>query len=146
MILTHVSRNVYGSLTPHVVNQRSLTSGRLTQQGRRYCWVLMYMGVMYMSMMFGVHRVAWADCPSWESTPKLGGPADAVVNVQEADRWRRYRAQRESERRLEARSPERVRRRYRLEHTQITDGCITTDQLVDLGRNLFLRRFSRAEG
>ena len=137
MILTHISRSIFGLVTSHVINRRSSVS----QWGYGCCWIL-----MSMSVTFGAQQSIWAECSPWESTPRLGGPADAVVNVQEADRWRRYRAQREAERRLEARSPKRGRRRYRIEHTQITDGCITTDQLVDLGRNLFLRRFSRAEG
>lgn len=90
--------------------------------------------------------LAQAECARIEETPHFGGAADAIVNVAEAERWRKYRGERERERRLEALNPKRVRQRYRLEREQIIEGCVSVNQLIDLGRNLFLRRFSRAEG
>ncbi len=81
-------------------------------------------------------------CPPWQPPPGLGGPADSVVSVEEAERWLAYRRDREQERLLEAWDPERVAATYRLDQTRIARGCVSLPELVDLGRALFLRRRS----
>ena len=101
-------------------------------------------------MVFAVNSTltneAYGECSAWDAPPRFGGAADALVSVEEVDKWRRYRSLRESERRSEALSPRRARARYRLEIDQVVEGCVNINALIDLGRNIFLRRFSRAEG
>ena len=89
---------------------------------------------------------ATAPCPEWTAPPGLGGAADAEVSLDAADRWKAFRAAREQERMLEAWDPARVTRRYRVEQRDIAAGCVSTDALIDLGRGLFLRSFTLAEG
>lgn len=85
-------------------------------------------------------------CPDRQWPASFGGPADAVVNVTEATKWRKYKLARRAETLEEARSPALVSRRFRLEYGDIAQGCVSLSQLVDVGRALFLRRFSHAEG
>ena len=84
-------------------------------------------------------------------TPRLwpaqfGGAADAVVDKIEAQKWHNYKQQRYEESLSEAKNPQSVQARYRLEFQEILDGCVSPNQLIDLGRALFLRRFSHQEG
>lgn len=76
----------------------------------------------------------------------LGGSADARVDELEAARWVKYREAREQERLEEALDPQRVISRFRLSLQEVLDRCIQLPQLIDLGRALFLRRFTRGEG
>lgn len=86
------------------------------------------------------------DCPPWHPPAGLGGPADARVDEAEAARWLDFRRAREEERLVEALDPARVAARYRVEQPAIAAGCYALADLVDLGRGLFLRRFTLAEG
>ncbi|MGK0359096.1 MAG: hypothetical protein ACI9U2_001392 [Bradymonadia bacterium] len=82
------------------------------------------------------------DCPAWTAPAGLGGPADAVLTLEEVQHWRDFRAAREQQRLLEAWRPAVVRARFRPERSD----CLTLAQRVDLGRALFMRAFSRSEG
>lgn len=85
-------------------------------------------------------------CPDLDAVPGLGGPADAELTLAAAQAQVAFRAAREEERMLEAWQPGVVRARYRLEQAWIDDGCVELDQLVDVGRGLFMRSFSLDEG
>ena len=93
-----------------------------------------------------VHVKAQKNCPPHERSARFGGPANAIVNLEEARRWQSYRRAREEERLEEAVDAERVIARYRLEQREIDRGCYDLSELVDIGRGLFLRRFTRREG
>lgn len=82
------------------------------------------------------------DCPAWTPPAGLDGPADAVLTLEEVQRWRDFRAAREQQRMLEAWRPERVRARFR----PTRGDCLTLAQKIDLGRALFMRVFTPAEG
>ena len=86
------------------------------------------------------------ECPPWTPPPGLGGAVDAEVSVEMAARWLDYRRAREQERLWAAYDPAAVAQRYRIEQAWIDAGCVTVPQLVDLGRALFLRDFTEAEG
>ena len=86
--------------------------------------------------------VARPDCPAWTPPAGLGGPADAVLTLEEVQRWRDFREAREQERMLEAWRPDVVRARLRPARSD----CLSLDEKVDLGRALFMRAFTRAEG
>lgn len=85
-------------------------------------------------------------CPPWTPPPGLGGVAHGIVDEVEARRWLAFRAAREQERLREALDPAGVAARYRVEQADIERGCVDTPALVDLGRGLFMRRFTLAEG
>ena len=68
------------------------------------------------------------------------------MNKIEAQKWHNYKQQRYEESLSEAKNPQSVQARYRLEFQEILDGCVSPNQLIDLGRALFLRRFSHQEG
>lgn len=85
-------------------------------------------------------------CPPWTPPAGLGGPAAAVVDEAEAARWRAYAAARHDERLREALDPAAIAARYRIEQADIDRGCVPFGDLVDLGRGIFLRRFTLAEG
>lgn len=86
------------------------------------------------------------DCPPWHPPAGLGGVADARVDLAEAARGLDFRRAREEERLLAALDPARVAARYRIEHPAIAADCYALADLIDLGRGLFLRRFTLAEG
>ncbi len=86
------------------------------------------------------------DCPDWSGPPGLGGPVDSDVTLELAQRWKDYRRAREQERMWEALDPERIRETYRIEQEWIDDGCVDVLQAVDVGRALFLRPFTLADG
>ncbi len=86
------------------------------------------------------------DCPELSLPPGLGGVSDSEVTQGRADAWLDYRAAREQERLWEAYRPEGVLASYRMEQEVIDSGCVSEAQLIDLGRALFLRSFSLAEG
>ena len=118
---------------------------RLTQATpRRYPHLIL--SILTFLCLHILNKESFADCPKLTYPPRFGGVAPAIVNVEEAQKWREYRALREQERRREARYPQEIRARYRVELEQILEGCVSISELVDLGRNLFLRRFSREEG
>lgn len=85
-------------------------------------------------------------CPDWLPPLPFGGAANAEVSVEMAQRWLSYRESREALRLSEALDPSVVQASFRIEREWVTQGCVTTTQLIDLGRALFLRRWTRAEG
>jgi len=90
--------------------------------------------------------VAPPRCAPWPAPAGLGGVVDSVVNVETAARWLAFRAAREQERMWEAYDPAAGRARYRVPPGHIERGCLSLAEVVDLGRGLFMRTFSRAEG
>ncbi len=85
-------------------------------------------------------------CPPREGPAGLGGVVDSVVNLETAARWLAFRRAREQERMWEAYDPPAVAARYRIEQEVLDAGCLTLAEVVDLGRGIFLRTFSRTEG
>lgn len=85
-------------------------------------------------------------CPPFVAPAGLGGPVDTHVDEATARRWLAFRSAREQERLWEAYDPARIRARYRLEQTHIDAGCYSLATLVDVGRGLFMRTFTLAEG
>ena len=85
-------------------------------------------------------------CPPWPGPAGLGGVVDSVVDVETAERWLAFRAAREQERMWEAYDPAAVQARYRVPPGHIERGCMSLAEVVDLGRGIFMRTFSRAEG
>jgi hypothetical protein len=81
-------------------------------------------------------------CAPWVGPAGMGGAVDAVLTLDEVQRWRDFRAAREQERLLEAWRPDVVRARYR----PVDARCLTAAQQIDLGRALFMRVFTPAEG
>lgn len=81
-------------------------------------------------------------CPPHVGPAGMGGVAHAALTLEEVERWRTFRADREQERMLEAWRPAVVRARYRIDDA----ACLSLDQLVDLGRGIFMRSFTAAEG
>lgn len=82
------------------------------------------------------------DCPPWTGPAGMGGPVDAILSLEEVQRWRDFRAAREQERLLEAWRPDVVHARFRPADAR----CLSFGQQVDLGRALFMRVFTPAEG
>ena len=78
--------------------------------------------------------------------PRFGGVASSVVDEETATRWLDYRASREADGFSEAADPSSAALRFRLPDLALDGACLSTDALVDLGRELFLRRFTAAEG
>ena len=85
-------------------------------------------------------------CPTWIPPLAFGGVASAEVSLKQAHRWTQFRQARQTERLIEAYRPQKVYQQYRIEQRWIDQGCITISQLVDLGRAIFLRRFTKKEG
>ena len=85
-------------------------------------------------------------CPRWSAPLPFGGASDSEVTLEASRRWTRFRTQRERERLEEAYTPEKIYARYRVEWSAILAGCLTIPQLIDLGRAIFLRRFTADEG
>lgn len=85
-------------------------------------------------------------CEISVSPPGMAGPVDSVLDVSTLEKWKAYRRARVEERMLEAWDPQQVRNSYRIRQSQIDAGCYTINELVDLGRALFLREFTLAEG
>ena len=85
-------------------------------------------------------------CPPWTPPAGLGGAVDAEVSLEAAQRWSVFRAAREQERMLEAYDPQAGLARLRIEQAWVDQGCVSTGQLIDLGRALFLRSFTLEEG
>ena len=85
-------------------------------------------------------------CPTIELPPGLGGPVHAVVDKNTADQWRAYRQAREEERFFDAMWPRENQGRYRVEQSLLEEGCLSSEQTVDLGRAIFLRNFTTEEG
>lgn len=86
------------------------------------------------------------DCPRWTPPVGLGGVVDAEVSVAMAERWLAFRSAREQERMWQAHDPARIAARYRVEQAWFDDGCVSFQQLVDVGRGLFMRSATAAEG
>lgn len=84
-------------------------------------------------------------CPDWRPPPSLG-VLDAQTDGATAQRVLNWRERQRRERWLEELDPELVRNSLRLEQAQIDQGCVDLDQIVDVGRGLFLRNFTRADG
>lgn len=80
--------------------------------------------------------------PLW---PALG-VVDAKVDAETAQRFLDWRRAREEERFLEQIDPNRVRAGQRLSQEDLERGCFDLDTVVDLGRQLFLRDFTKEEG
>jgi hypothetical protein len=85
-------------------------------------------------------------CPPWQPPPGLGGAAHAQLDEATAARWLDWRDAREQARMYEALDPARAHARYRIEQASIDRGCVSTPALIDLGRALFMRRWTLAEG
>jgi hypothetical protein len=85
-------------------------------------------------------------CEIREWPPRLYGVAHSIVDLEWAKRWHHYRAQREEERILEGFDAKRVQARYQLSQAMLSHRCVSLDELVDLGRGIFVRKFSRSEG
>ena len=100
--------------------------------------------ILFVSFLLGPS--ARAECPDWTPPAGLGGAVDAGVDLPTVELWKAYRDEREHDHFLEALGPEEARARYRIESSQIESGCVTTAQLIDLGRALFLREFTPEEG
>jgi hypothetical protein len=118
----------------------------------KWCRLLAF-GVLLAGLLLSAGREglpATPDCPDLPLDalpPGLGGPADAIVDSRTAQRWIEWRRAREVERMREAWEPEVVRAKYRrIDQMMIDRGCVDTNQVVDLGRALFLRRFTADEG
>ena len=86
------------------------------------------------------------DCPPALAIPRLGGVVDAVVDLDTAARWMTFRRAREQERMWEAYDPVAIQAQYRVSHEALDAGCLSLADVVDLGRGLFMRTFTRAEG
>lgn len=86
-----------------------------------------------------------SECPSWRPPPALG-VLDAKTDPTTAQRIANWRNANRRERWLEELDPALVRNSLRLEQAQLDNGCVNLDQVVDVGRGLFLRRFTRADG
>jgi hypothetical protein len=85
-------------------------------------------------------------CPDWTQPPGMGGAVDSTVSVESAQRWKNYRTARDEERLWQEWLPQEVFARYRIEQEWIDSGCVSNEQLVDVGRALFLRQFTLEEG
>ena len=87
-------------------------------------------------------------CKEWKAPLPFGPYSPTGLGIQTAKAWKRLRYLREQERMEEAYDPAKVIKRYRIEHEWIhpVTGCLKPNDLIDLGRALFLRRFTRAEG
>ena len=86
-----------------------------------------------------------ATCPDWRAPPALG-VLDAKVDPPTAQRIANWRKATRRENWLEQLDPALVRSSLRLEQVQLDRGCVNLDQAVDVGRGLFLRRFTRTDG
>jgi len=89
---------------------------------------------------------AFANCESRDFPPGMGGVVDTVLDNQTLKKWHDFREARVEERMQEVLTPERIRQTYRISQEQIKQGCVNTEQLVDLGRALFMREFTLNEG
>lgn len=83
-------------------------------------------------------------CPT-HAVPRLG-VVDAVVDEGNVQRWLDWRRDVDEERLLSEVAPDIVRRGLRIEQEQIGAGCLNLDGVVDVGRALFLRTFTREDG
>lgn len=93
------------------------------------------------------HPDAGVPCPEgWHPPAGLGGVVDATVDLPTASRWLDFRDAREQERMEEARFPERVQARFRVEQAWLEAGCVPLGDVVDTGRALFMRNWSLEEG
>ncbi len=102
--------------------------------------------IFIISLSYHLACAQESDCPSRLWPAQFGGPANAIVNQLEAEKWYRYKQKRSEEALLEAKHPQQAQLAYKLEMQEILSGCVSVPTLVDLGRALFLRRFSRTEG
>jgi hypothetical protein len=68
------------------------------------------------------------------------------VTLESAQAWKDFRAERDAERFLQEWRPSRVAAQYRVEQKWLDDGCVSVPELVDVGRGIFLRTFTLAEG
>lgn len=89
---------------------------------------------------------ASASCEIPPLPPGLGGPVDSRLDTNTLNRWQDYRSARVEERMLEAWDSQRVRDSYRVSQEDIDAECYSVNQLVDLGRAIFLREFTLADG
>lgn len=86
------------------------------------------------------------ECALWRPPLPFGGASHAETTLAEVKRWRAFREAREELRLLEALEPQNTQARFRLEREVLFKGCVSPDELIDLGRALFLRRWRREEG
>lgn len=98
------------------------------------------------SLMLLFSSSVMGDCMPRQLPPAMQGPVDAVLDLKTLDRWKEFREARVQERMVEAFDPQFVHATYRVEQHDIDAGCFSLEQLVDLGRALFLREFTAAEG
>ena len=88
------------------------------------------------------------NCTQWRAPLPFGKASPTGVTLETAKAWKNFRFLREQERMNEAYDVDSVIKRYRIEQNWIhsQDSCLTPRDLIDLGRALFLRRFTRKEG
>ena len=86
-----------------------------------------------------------AVCEGYRAPPRLG-VVDAVVDEESAARALSFRAARVQERIRAEVDPEAVRATLRIEEEHLAAHCLDLDGIVDVGRGLFERTFTRAEG
>lgn len=86
-----------------------------------------------------------APCPSFRGPPALG-VVDARVDLSTTQRLLDWRDAMAAAQMREELDPAGARAALRIEQSQLADGCLSLDQVVDVGRGLFLRRFTREEG
>jgi hypothetical protein len=84
-------------------------------------------------------------CPSARPLPALG-VVDAIVDEPTTQRWIDYRREVDEQRVAEEVTPAIVRESFRLEERHIELGCVNLDSTVDVGRALFQRTFTVADG
>ena len=86
------------------------------------------------------------ECPDWTPPAGLGGPVDSRIDTETAERWKAFRHAREQERLWQAYDVSKIAARYRIEQSWIDHGCVSMDQVVDVGRGIFTRSFTLEEG
>lgn len=84
-------------------------------------------------------------CRERRPPPQLG-VLDARVDEETAQRVLAWRRAMDDERMVEELTPEVARASLRLEQAELNNGCVNLDDVVDVGRGLFLRTFLPADG
>jgi len=84
-------------------------------------------------------------CPPRPNVPHLG-LGHSELSEEMAQAWLDYRAERDAERFAEAKDPAAQWAHHRVEQVDIDHGCYALDDVVDVGRALFTRRFRLEEG
>lgn len=139
-LLIRILQNLGKGMTSSLKNIYKIYSYKLIT----YVLFLMLNGLPFLS--FAHPDTSDTLCPTWTPPLPFGGAANAEVNLGMAERWLSFRALREELRMMEALEPQKIQARFRIERSWIQQGCVSISQLIDLGRALFLRRWTREEG